>query len=165
MKPCLVVYFSRTGITHQVASSIASRAACDIERLQESRQRSGALGFLRSAWESLRGKMPPLMPVTQDPGDYELVILGTPVWAGHVSSPMRSYLHAHAGRFNRIAAFCTMGGTGGDKVLDEIAALAGKPLVARIALTDDEIRRERHEGKLRELAGAAARLSRATGGA
>ena len=71
-----------------------------------------------------------------------------PVWAGRLSSPMRSYIHANAGRFRRLAAFCTMGGSGGETVLDEVAALCGKPLVARLVLSDTEIRQDRDRDKL-----------------
>ncbi|MGZ3159798.1 MAG: flavodoxin family protein, partial [Burkholderiaceae bacterium] len=66
-------------------------------------------------------------------------ILGIPVWGSHMSSPMRSYITRNKDRFNQVAAFCTMGGSGGDKALDDIGALCGKKLVGRMKLTDKEI--------------------------
>jgi flavodoxin len=140
MKPCLVVYYSRTGITQEVATRIAAACACDIEPVRDVRPRTGWAGYLRSGHEAFACKTPPIAAMARNPDDYELVILGSPVWVGRLSAPMRSYVQANAARFRRVAAFCTMGGSGADKVLDEIAALCGKPLVARMALADREIK-------------------------
>lgn len=140
MKTCLVVYYSRTGITQEVAQRIAAGCACESERIVDTRARRGVIGYLQCGYEALAHATPPIAPATRDPGDYALVILGSPVWAGRLASPMRSYLHAHAGRLHAVAAFCTMGGSGGEAVLDEIAALCGKPLVACMALADGDIR-------------------------
>lgn len=148
MKSCLVVYYSRTGNTEGVASRIAADCACDIERIREPRPRDGLSGWLRSVYEVLTGKLPELLPTARNPGDYELVIIGTPVWAGRLCSPMRAYLDAHAAHFRKIAVFCTMGGSGGDKVLDEVEALCGKTPLARLVLTDKEIQGERDREKI-----------------
>jgi flavodoxin len=148
MKSCLVVYYSRSGTTEGVAKRIAADCACDIVRIRETRPRDGLPGYLRSIYEAITGKLPEIQPLARTPGGDELVILGTPVWAGHVSSPMRAFIVANGGRFGQVAAFCTMGGSGGDKVLDEIAALCGKPLIARLVLTDKEIHRGGQKEKI-----------------
>jgi len=148
MKSCLVIYYSRTGITQEVARRVASACACDVEPIREERTRRGVPGYLRCGYEALARKSPAIMPIARNPGDYPLVILGTPVWAGRLSSPMRSYLEANKARLRQVAAFCTMGGSGGDKVLDEIAALCGKPLLARMVLTDHEIEADRDQEKI-----------------
>ena len=148
MKSCLVVYYSRTGITEGVASRIAADCACDTERLRDTRPRVGLLGYLRCIHEVITGKLPDILPTARNPADYELVILGSPVWAGRLCSPMRAYIRANAGRFRQVAAFCTMGGSGGDKVLDEIATLCGKPLIARLVLKNKEIHRGGQKEKI-----------------
>ena len=140
MKSCLVVYYSLTGITQGVAQRIAAQCACESERIVDIHPRRGVVGYLRSGYEALARTTPSIAPAARDPGDYGLVILGAPVWAGRLAAPMRSYLRAHAGRFRAAAAFCTMGGSGGEAVLDEIAALCGQPLTARIALSDSDIK-------------------------
>jgi flavodoxin len=140
MKTCLVVYYSRTGITQEVAQRIAAECACDIEPIRDMRSRRGVAGYVRCCHEAFSHKTPAIAPMSRHPGDYELVILGAPVWVGRLSAPMRTYLHANAGRLPRVAAFCTMGGSGGDRALDDIAALCGRPLCARLALTDREIK-------------------------
>lgn len=148
MKPCLVVYYSRTGMTQQIASKIASACHCDIEPIREPQSRQGLAGYLRSVYEALTGKMPDILPPAADPGAYDVVVLGTPVWAGRVSSPMRTYIHRYGGQFNRIAGFCTMGGSGGDRVMDEVSALCGKPTISRLIISDNEIKHESYADKV-----------------
>jgi flavodoxin len=139
MKSCLVVYYSRTGMTRKMAEAVAQQYGCDIEAIHEPASRDGALNYFRSGYEAITRKTPEIERTVRNPADYALTILGTPVWAGNISSPMRSYILRNKDRFNQVAAFCTMGGSGGDKVLEEIGVLCGKNLVAKLRMTDREI--------------------------
>ncbi|TWI46802.1 flavodoxin-like protein [Pseudoduganella flava] len=150
MNPYLIVYFSRSGYTRRVAEAIAAGCAADIEELRPLRDYQGIGGYLRAALDTLRLRTPELQPLTHDPSAYQLVLVGTPVWAGHVPAPVYSFLSHHGAQCRRLAAFCTMGGSGGDKVLDKIAELAGKPLAGRLVLTDRDI----EAGKLQSQAPA-----------
>ena len=151
MRSCLVVCYSRTGLTARLGREIADSCGGDFELIREERDRSGPLGFLASIWDSIRHKQPAILEPTRDPGDYALVILGAPVWAGRVASPMRSYILAHCERFRRIGLFCTMGGRGGDAALAEMAALCGKTPLAQVAVTDAEIEHDSYHGRLSPL--------------
>jgi flavodoxin len=139
MQHTLVAYFSRTGYTRKVAEEIAARCGADLDDIQGVRDRSGILGYLRSAREALNRTLVDIRPATRDPGDYELVVLGTPVWAGHVCSPMLAYLTANRARFRRVAFFATEGGSGAEKVFREMADLCGQQPVASAVFRDREI--------------------------
>lgn len=139
MKKTLVVFYSRSGQTRQVAQRLARALDADIEQISESRSRAGVLGYLRSAVEALLCRGAPIAASPTDPRRYEQVIIGTPVWAGHMSSPVRSYLTRHASALNRVGFFCTYGGSGADTVLSEMADLAGRTPIATLAITDREI--------------------------
>jgi len=151
MRSCLVVCYSRTGLTARLGREIADSCGGDFELIREQRDRSGPLGFLASIWDAIRHKHPAILEPTRDARDYALVILGSPVWAGRVASPMRSYILAHRERFQRIELFCTMGGRGGGDALAEMAALCGKTPVAQVAITDAEIEHDSYHGKLSPL--------------
>jgi flavodoxin len=139
MKRILVVYYSRTGHVRSVAEAIAGACAADLEAIREVRPRKGLFAWIRSAREALRGVQPTLLPPEHDVSAYDLVVLGCPVWASRVASPMRSFVAGHAARLPEIALFCTMGGNGGDKVLGELASLCGKAPIAALALRDAEL--------------------------
>ena len=154
MQKTLVVYFSRTGYTHKVAEQIAARCGADLERLQDARPRAGVWGYLRSAREALKKTLIEIRPVTKVPADYELVVLGTPVWAGNLCSPARAYLAAHRGQFRQVAFFCTQGGSGAEKVFCDMAELCAKQPVGTLALKDSEIKTGRYSNKLDQFLAA-----------
>lgn len=139
-KNCLLVFYSLTGTTQTVAQKIALACDCDIEEILDARPRTGFFGYLKSGFEAITKMLPTIKRTTKRPADYELVILGTPVWAGNISSPMRRYITQNTGYFKQVATFCTMGGSGGNKVLNDIATLCGKRPVAQLALTEEQIK-------------------------
>jgi flavodoxin len=148
MGKILVVYFSRTGYTKKVAEQIAARCGADLEAIEEVRDRSGIFGYLRSAREAYKKRPSEIRPATRNPSEYDLVIAGTPVWASNVSSPVRAYLVAQRGQLKQVAAFCTQGGSGAEKVLADMAELLGRQPVASVSLNDGEIKRDRYAEKL-----------------
>ena len=154
MAKVLVVYYSRTGHTRRIAQELAARCGGDSEEIRDPTNRAGMFGFLRSALEALRGKPAPIAAATADAARYDLVVLGTPVWASHVSSPMRGFVQAHKVHFKRIALFCTQGGNGGPKVLAEMAALCGKDAVATLVLNEADIANARYGQQLDAFAAA-----------
>lgn len=126
----LVVCYSRTGTTRKVADAIAralDNAEC--EQLQDTVNRAGLGGYLRSAMDGIFGRRTVLTGTRRDPRAYDLVVVGTPVWFGALSSPARTYLEENAGRFPAVAFFLTHGGTGRDKVFAQMQRASGaRPL-------------------------------------
>jgi flavodoxin len=154
MEKVLIVYFSRTGFTRKVAEQIQARCGGKLESIEDVRSRAGFFGYFRSAREAMKQTPAEIRPGVGHAGDFDLVILGTPVWAGHMSSPMRAYLGAHKAEFKQVAFFCTLGGSGATKALAEMAALCERKPVATLAVRDAEINRGIYGGALDEFAAA-----------
>jgi flavodoxin len=148
MSRILVVYFSRTGYTRQIAEAIAHELGADVEWVQESKSRQGILGYLRSAREALQQRTVAIRAPGKNPSNYDLVILGTPVWASNMSSPIRAYIVAHRSALGQVALFCTQGGSGAMKALGKMTELCGHKPVATVILNDDEIVKDRYRDKL-----------------
>ena len=160
MSDVLVVYFSRTGYTRRVAERIAREIGADLEPIREPKPRTGIFGYWRSARESLRKVVAEILPPTKLARSYRLIVLGTPVWASHLSSPMRAYIAAQGRSFPRVAFFCTQGGSGAQKVLEEMRALCGRSPDATMIVNDRDVDSgaagRKVEQFLRELEPAAA---------
>jgi len=135
----LVVYYSRSGHTGRVAEEIAAALGADLEEIREPAERGGVLGYLRCALEAIWGASAEIEAPRRDPAGYELVVVGTPVWYAAVSTPVRTYLWVEKARLPRVAFFLTHGGFGRERVLGQMAALAGKSPVAELALRLEEI--------------------------
>jgi flavodoxin len=148
MKRILVVYYSRTGRTRQIAEAIAGRLGADIECVQDVVNRSGVWGYLRSLQEALQQRVVHVETPLKDPSGYDLVILGTPVWAHNICSPMRSYITEQKAKFRAIAVFCTQGGSGAAKVIGQVAKLCGRSPLATLVLNVSEIKTDQFAAKL-----------------
>lgn len=147
----LVVYFSRSGHTHQVAEEIAARCGAAMETIREDLDRGGAMGYLVSAWQALVRAAPPIKPGTKNPAHYDLVIIGTPIWDFGLAPPVRSYVQKHASQFKRVAFFCTEGGSGDQRAFAELASLCGKKPVATFAVTERQLPEPAHSEPLRSF--------------
>ena len=154
MSKVLVIYYSRTGYTERVAERIAERLGADIEGIREARSRMGFFAYIRSAREALKGKPAEIKPLLHDFKDYQLVVFGTPVWTGHVSSPVRACLDRHRESLRRVGFFCTQGGSGGEKVLAEMASICGRQPETTLIVNNSEIRQGSYEPKLERFVAA-----------
>ena len=83
----LIVYYSRTGANEKVAKALQEKLGCDIEEIRDTADRSGALGMFRSVIETMFKRSAKIEEMAKRPEDYELVIIGTPVWIGSMIKP------------------------------------------------------------------------------
>lgn len=135
----LVVFYSRTGNTRKVAEAIAAALRCEVEEIRDTRDRRSRWGYVRSALDALLRRTTTLAEPTRRPSDYDLVIVGTPVWVGSVSTPVRTYLARHRGAFRRVAFFLTQGGAGAERVFAQMEELTGLRPVGALALREAEL--------------------------
>ncbi len=144
----LVAYYSRTGTTQKVAEAIASKKGAEIEEIKDTVKRSGAKGYLISGRNAMRRKLTQLEPVKFNPADYDLVIVGTPIWAWNISVPVRTYLAEQKDKFKQVAFFCTMGGSGDAKVFQEMEKIIGQKPIAVFSTLTKEVAEDNYSEKL-----------------
>ena len=139
MNKTLVVYHSRSGNTRRVAQRIAEALGADLDEIRIVHPLSGPLGYAFCAIEAILGLTPALRPARFEPDHYDCVVVGTPVWFWSVSSPVRSWLALHGPLLQRVAFFCTMGGSGAERAFASMAALCEAQPTATMALTDAQV--------------------------
>jgi flavodoxin len=150
----LVVYYSRSGTTRKVAEALAEMLGGDVDEIVEIRGRSGMFGYLRSLVEARRQISSPIGPEKRDPSAYDLVIVGTPVWAWSVSSPVRAYLMATRERLPNAAFFCTLGGAGDARAFAQMQSIASRVPRAVCAIAARDVASGRYRERLAEFARA-----------
>src|SRR5512134_937464 len=106
---CLVVYHSLSGNTRKVAERAAKHIGADIAEVRAARYRPSVLGFLRACYDSWAGRLPPIEVSGASPDDYDFVLVMAPVWVGHASTPIRSYLRHNCGKLGSTAFLLTCG--------------------------------------------------------
>ena len=103
----LVVYYSRSNVTKKLAEDIAGKTDADIEEIKPKVNYQGKLGYARGGKDALREKIIDLEPLKYNPGDYDMVYLGAPVWAGKAANPLISYIKQNDGKFSSVKFFST----------------------------------------------------------
>ena len=147
---CLVAFYSRTGTTKKVAEEISKILKCDSEEILDTKDRSGGIGYFKSGKDSTMKKLTELRKIRKNPASYDTVIIGTPIWAWNVSTPIRTYISQN--KFKNVAFFCTMGGSGGKKAFREMERLCKQKPVAVLELKTAEVADNKHLQKVREFA-------------
>jgi flavodoxin len=89
----LVIYYTRTGNTKFIAETIAAELGADIEEVVDLKNRQGKLAFLPAGRDAMRGKETEIDQTKRTPADYDLIIIGQPVWAGSPTPAIRTYLN------------------------------------------------------------------------
>ncbi len=108
----LVVFYSLTGKSRQVAEWLAAGLHAEIEEIVEQHPRDFAFaGIFRSGFDSLLRRQPPIEPMTRRQSDYDRVILVCPVWGGRLAGPARTWL-ARYGSGVRFLGLALMFGDG-----------------------------------------------------
>ncbi len=105
----LVVFYSRTGTTKRIGKALVQLLACDSEELIDTKKRSGPLGFVSAGRDARAKQLTTLADTKYDLALYDLVILGTPIWGGTLSSAMRTYISLNKPKFKRVAFFAHTG--------------------------------------------------------
>ncbi|KYH36079.1 MAG: hypothetical protein AYL29_015640 [Candidatus Bathyarchaeota archaeon B24] len=155
----LVAYYSRTGNTRRVAEAIAKSLEAEVEDIRDYENRLGVIGFLRSGYEALRRRPAAIQPVKKNPEEYDVVVIGSPVWAGSLSSPVRAYLTMHGHKIKEVALFTTYGISEG-RIFRQMEELLPKKPIAEISIREGEIRSGEYLKKIEKFIGVLKRLGK-----
>lgn len=135
-----VVYYSLSGTTRNLAERTAAALGADLVEIHAPRYRRGFLGFFHAGFDSWRNRLPAIEVAGDGPERYDFVLLASPIWASRAATPMRAYLAGNAGRFKRAAFVLSFGGSGAQRALDEMAALAGVAPELALLLREKDIK-------------------------
>jgi flavodoxin len=138
----LVVFYSRSDTTAELAGRLAGELDADYERLREVEyhRRAGPFGYLRSILDVVRKRPSHLQPMKHALSDYDVILIGTPVWASRASTPVSTWISQHWHELRTTAFFCTMGGSGSEKAFDQMKLLARRAPIATCAISARDIR-------------------------
>ena len=120
-KKVLVVYYSRSGNTREVANQIHQSVGGDIVEIQTVNPYPAdyreTTALAKKELES--GYKPPIKTKVANIGSYDIVFLGSPNWWGTIATPVMTFLSEHNLTGKAIAPFITHGGSAlGRSVVD-----------------------------------------------
>jgi flavodoxin len=133
---CLVVYYTRTGITKAVAETVAAELGADLEEIVDLKKREGKLGWLSGGRDAMQKKQTEIASTAKAPCDYDLIILGTPIWAWAPTPAFRTYVAKNGLGGRKVAVFYTYGSDPKQASEKIHQVLEGVEVVGELALKD-----------------------------
>ncbi len=126
----VILYYSRTGKTRFLAEKLQQELGGDLVEIRDLKKRKGPFGFLRGAWDAYLGLNTEVAPSGFDLSKYELIILGTPVWASSPTPALNTFLQTCNLMDKKVSLFVTSRGTGYRRAIDilkgKVEAKGGK---------------------------------------
>jgi flavodoxin len=131
----LIVFYSLTGNVKKIAAAIATATGGDLLEIKTKKEIPTS-GFGKYFWggkQVMRKEMPELLPFGKNPNDYDLIFIGTPVWAGNFAPAIRSFLASAKLQNKKIALFCSHGGdSAGSTFVNLAKELADNEIIDKI---------------------------------
>lgn len=124
----LVLYYSVTNTTQQLAEYIQQKTGADIEKIQPADAYSEVYQEIiaRSQQEMENNTLPELQPLKANIADYDIIFLGYPIWFGTYAQPIKTLLSTVDFSGKVVVPFSTSGSSGiGQSVNDLKQAVPG----------------------------------------
>lgn len=140
MSKILIVFYSRTGHTRTAANDIAAALGADVEEIAEKQSRKGIIGWLYAGRDAMKKRSAEIAPLQKNPADYDLVIIGSPVWAWTIVPAIRTYFETNKDKIAKYAFFTTSGNTPIEKTVAAAKEIIGKDPIAAADFNEKELR-------------------------
>jgi len=153
MSKILIVYYSLTGNTKFIAEALIDSIEADILELKPIKElkADSSTRFIWGGYQSTMKKKPKLIDFDINPLEYDLIILGTPVWAWNISPPMRSFLSKFDLTSKKVALWMCHAGDGVKAMNRFKETLKGANIVEIISF-QDPLKKDSDEKKEKAIA-------------
>lgn len=126
----IIIYYSLTGTTQVVAYSLSEFLHTDIIEIEDLKKRTGFTNRLTSGLDAIREIKTQTKPEKLDLSKYDLIYIGTPVWASKAAPAIITIIDKCDLRGKDIILFATMSSNGGENALkrmsDKVKARGGR---------------------------------------
>lgn len=150
-----LVYYSLNGNLRAVAEKIKDGLNAELIELvpKKAYPDKGMIKFMWGGAAVTFKKKPDLEPYSFSKDDYDLIILGSPVWAGSYTPPLRTFFENNDLSGKQIAVIATSSGGDSAKCIAGIKEAAGADsLVATLSLIDPLTKpSDENETKIKEF--------------
>jgi DNA-binding transcriptional ArsR family regulator/flavodoxin len=140
LKAC-VIFYSYTGVTRGIAEGICTSSGCDLIEVKTREEYSSFTAYTTGVLRSRKGACDPIVPEEIDVSQYDLLIIGSPVWAWKPAPAINAAVQALRNCEGKMAVtFVTCCDHPGEALPLLNAALTGRgvDVMAEICLTGED---------------------------
>jgi flavodoxin len=130
MKNC-IIYNSYSGNTRSVAEHVHAACGGRLVEVTSKEYSSRLTAYTIGCYRAMKGICDPIDPAAIDVSSDDLIVIGTPVWAGRATPAINAAVAALEGCWGKPAViFATCGGKEGDTLTFLKKALEAKGMIA-----------------------------------
>ena len=121
-KKVLVLYYSVTNTTKQIAEYIQQKTGADIEAIQTVEELPTDYQELLQLSGKMRegNTLPELKPLAHNVADYDIIFFGYPIWFGTYAQPVKTLVASGVLSGKTVVPFCTAGSSGIKQSAEEL---------------------------------------------
>jgi flavodoxin len=148
----LIAYYSRTGITKKVALLISKKLKAQCDEIIDKKDRSGALGWIIAGKDATQKRTTEINH-KKNPKNYDMIIIGGPVWSWDVTPAVRTYVtnNKKSLKATRVAFFATQGSSGAETKFESMRKILGKKPIATMTINGKDFKDEEYKKKIDEF--------------
>jgi flavodoxin len=113
----LILYYSQSGNTEIVAKTLLSQLSGDLIKIKDLKKRKGLKSSLISSIDAFREFKTEISPSKIDLQDYDVIYIGTPVWASKPVPAIITAIDKFDFRKKEVVLFATMRNAGGERTI------------------------------------------------
>lgn len=150
----LIVYYSLTGFSEQVASELSKSLGCKSIKIMEvgKRPSSGFFLYFVGGFQAITKRTVKIEPIAIDLSEYERTILFTPIWAGHLPPATRTFLSQYKDKINKLEVVSVSGlGDKNQAFKKDIEDMLKKEPIDCLFLTEAEVKNGDYKEKLKKF--------------
>jgi len=137
MAKSLVVFYSLEGNCRFLADCISKAINADVMELKPKKDVESK-GFMKYVWGGRQAVMktkPELLATNINVAEYDLIFIGTPVWASTYTPAINTFLSDNDLKGKKLAIFCCYDGNEGKTFLQMKKALEGSEIIGEMGFT------------------------------
>lgn len=152
----LLVFYSATGHTRAIADEIAAELGATIVQISCPSLDQGGFLTMRRLWSALTRSRPHIqLSSTEAVEEFDLVLIGGPVWAARLATPVSRYIEQVARRLPAsVGVFISSGSTQTSMAIKQWIVGVGKQPVAILSVSDDDRVNGQHIARIQEYVAA-----------
>jgi len=133
----IIVFYSFDGNTKFLAQEMAQEIGADLSEIKPENEFKSH-GFTKYLWgvkQIVMNQKPKLLPIEKNLNDYDLIIIGCPVWASTFAPPLKTFFSEVKIKGKKIALFCSCEKSQGNTINNMKKELSGNEFVAEMVFS------------------------------
>ena len=138
-KKILITYYSHSGNTKAIAEKLHAQVGGDMFEIKTVKKYPSDYTNMTQVAkkEQETNRLPEIVKFPGQIEQYDIIFVGTPVWWGKMSNPVKSFLSDKDLKNKTVIPFITHGGGGKYNIAEDISKLTGSKVMSPLVLHED----------------------------